>query len=127
MLQRLIIIVATIAVLSVSVGSREASAAGHRAGLGAEGHLDRGGNAWHEGPSGWHGDSAWHGGKGFSGWPAGRRWRAANVGWGFNDPFIGYPFFGYPYAESPNVLRCFRRIRVETLYGVSWQPVWICN
>ena len=47
MLQRLIILVATIAALSVSVGSREVSAAGHRAGLGAAGQLDRGGNAWH--------------------------------------------------------------------------------
>lgn len=126
MLPRVIILVATIAALSVSIGSRDVSVAA--AGLGAarhrggEGSAWRGGNAWHGGPSGWHVDGARHEGKGL---PAGRRWRGANVG--FNDPFIGYPFYGYPYAESPNVLQCFRRMRVETLYGVSWQRVWICN
>src|SRR5262245_11730568 len=105
MLQRLIITVATIAALSVSIGSRDASAAGHGAGLGGAGHLGRAGSAWHNEPISWHIGGAWHGGKDFSG----RRWRGTNAGWGFYDPFIGYPFFGYPYAESPSVLQCFRR------------------
>jgi hypothetical protein len=129
MLQRLIIAVATIAALSVSMGSRDASAAGHGAGLGGAGRPGGAGSAWH-GSSIWHGaasrwhkGSAWHGGKDFSD----RRWHRASVGWGFYDPFIGYPYFGYSYAESPYVLQCFRRIRVETLYGVSWQRVWVCN
>jgi hypothetical protein len=112
MLQRLIITVAAIVALSISIGSRAATAAGHRAGIGGAGQLGGAGSAWHGGPSGWL---------------AGRRWRGANVGWGFYDPFIGYPYFGYPYAESRYVLQCFQRIRVETLYGVSWQRVWICN
>src|SRR5262245_38373561 len=121
MSQRLFITVATVAALSVSIGLRDASAAGHRPGFGGAGHLGGAGSAWYRGPSSWHAGSAWHGGKDFSG----RRWR--NVGWGFYDPFIGYPFFGYPYAESPNVLQCLRSVRMETLYGVSWQRVWVCN
>ena len=132
MLPRLIILVATIAALSVSIGSRDVSAAA--AGLGGAGQLGGAGSAWHGGgntwrggPRGWHGDNAWHEGKGFDGGHAGGRRRGANVGWGFYDPFIGYPLLGYPYAESPSVLQCFRRIRVETLYGVSWQRVWVCN
>jgi hypothetical protein len=124
MLQRLAITVATIAALSLSFGSRDASAAGYGGGhLGGAAHL--GGNG-HAG-NGWQGGSAWHGGKGFSGWHGGRGWRGANVGWGFYDPFLGYPYFGFPYAESLQYLQCLRRIRVETLYGVSWQRVWVCN
>jgi hypothetical protein len=125
MLQRLIITVVTITAFSVSFGSRDVSAAGYGGGgdLGGAGHLgsnEHAGSAWHGGGgfSGWHGVRPWHGGRG---------WRGAKIGWGFYDPFIGYPFFGYPYAESPYILQCFRRIRVETLYGVSWQRVWVCN
>jgi hypothetical protein len=110
MLQRLIITVAIIGSLSVSFGSRDAAAAGYKGG----GHL---------------GGASPFGGSGHAGgaWPGGRGWRRADVGWAFYDPFIGYPYFGFPYAESPYVLQCFRRIRVETLYGVSWQRVWVCN
>ena len=49
---RLIILVATIAVLSVSIGSRDVSVAA--AGLGGEGHLGGADSAW-------HGGNAWHG------------------------------------------------------------------
>src|SRR5262245_50321299 len=114
MLQRLIVALAIFAALSVSIGSGDASAGGHRGGLGGAGQLGNAGTAWHGSsrhgaPSGWHGGRALDGGKGFGGWHADRQWRGANVGWGFYDPFIGYPIFGYPYAESPNVLQCFRR------------------
>ena len=45
MLPRLIILVATIGALSVSIGSRDVSAAA--AGLGGAGQLDGAGSAWH--------------------------------------------------------------------------------
>jgi hypothetical protein len=151
MLQRLIMTVAAIAALSISLGLRDASAAGNGAGqLGGAGHFGgswhagsawHGGTAWHggQGFGGWQGGSAWHGGsashagKGFtgahggSGWRGGKGWRGATAGWGFYDPFIGYPYFGFPYAESPQYLLCLRRIRLETPYGVSWRSVWTCN
>ena len=47
MLQRLVITVAAIAALSISIGSRAATAAGHRAGMGGAGQLGGAGSAWH--------------------------------------------------------------------------------
>ena len=152
MLPRLIMTVAAIAALGIALGLRDASAAGYGAGhLGGAGHFGgswHAGSAWHgdsawhagqgfggwQGGNAWHGDGAWHAGKGFSGWHSGSAWRGGRrgrgvvpVGWGFYDPFIGYPYFGFPYAESLQYLQCFRRIRGETLYGVSWRSVWVCN
>jgi hypothetical protein len=152
MLQRLILTVATIAAFSVSFGARDVSAAGYGAGgafkgsagqFGGNAHSGawQGSSAWHGGQSfsGWHGGSAWqggsawHAGKNFNGgqggnaWRGGRKWRGAVAGWGFYDPFIGYPYLGFPYAESLQYLQCLRRVRNETLYGVSWRSVWVCN
>ena len=31
------------------------------------------------------------------------------------------------YANPEYFARCYRRIRIETLYGVVWRPIRICN
>ena len=31
------------------------------------------------------------------------------------------------YADPEYFLRCYRRTRIETIYGVVWRPVRVCN
>ena len=70
--------------------------------------------------------STWTGPRDLRGRHAGKA-RHAVLGWGFADPFIGYPYLGYPYAGLESYLQCMRRVRIETLYTVTWRPVWTCD
>ena len=104
MLQRSVVI-AISAVLGIMFGPTEASASGTS-------HF---------------GDSAQRNGSEF--WIAGSR-RSGKDTWSNKDRRNAYWAFYDDlrfYADPEYFLRCYRRTRIETIYGVVWRPVRICN
>jgi hypothetical protein len=65
-----------------------------------------------------HLNGSWH----RSAWRAHRARQVGSkaVGWGFYDD----PFY---YNDPIYFSGCYRRIRIETLYWVTWRPVRVCN
>ncbi len=107
-MQRSILAIAGVAALNICINSLDAAAAGragvHRSG---QGHLGRN---WQEA----------------SAWGVGPQWRQAK---GWRTPVWTGGFYISPlyYADPYFFSQCYRRTRVETLYGVHWQTVRICN
>jgi hypothetical protein len=109
MLQRLSIVAAAL-MLCMAFGIQETSAAGQvRSQISPGTHFN--GNR--------HGGIAHSGSKG---WRAHRARQIGSVSWGWS--FYDDPFY---YADPVYFSQCYQRIRIETLYGVMWRPVRVCN
>jgi hypothetical protein len=73
---------------------------------------------------GTHFNGSGHGGalRGGKAWRAHRARQIGSVSWGWS--FYDDPFY---YADPVYFSLCYRRMRIETLYGVMWRPVRVCD
>jgi hypothetical protein len=99
------VVIAISAVLGIMFGPTEASASGTS-------HF--GGSALR------NGSEFWIAGSRRSGKDTWSNKDRRNAYWAFYDDLRFY-------ADPEYFLRCYRRTRIESIYGVVWRPVRICN